>query len=175
MLFQKNYKSGTDLANRNTNNDWDFIHDYLHALETDIRHNTATFGQGDKALGHDSDTLTENWSWEPLLETEEFYESSAFARYHFNVPFTELGRHPYEAFLHSPSTYNVEGSMIGQVGQNVEVQLVKTFPRPDKGYEEWCTQNNLPPVGTHFPLANFVNQSDAKQIINADSIKIIHD
>lgn len=175
VLFQKNHKKGTDLANRNTNNDWDFIHDYLHALERDIRLKTATFGHGDKSLRHDSKTLTTNWSWEPLLDTKEFYESSSFDRYHFNVPFTELGRHPNEAFLYSPNTYKEEGSMIGQVGQNVEVQLRKTFPTPDKGYEEWCQRNNLPPVGTHFPLANFVNQSDAKQIVYADSIEIRHD
>ena len=174
VSFQKNHKTGTDLANRNTNYEWDYIHDYLHALETDIRHNTATFGHGEKSLGHDSKTLTQNWSWDPLMTANEFYESSSFDRYHFNVPFTELGRHPYEAFIYSPNTYHQEGSMIGQVGQNVEVQLVKTYPSPEKGYQEWCDQNELPPAGTHFPLANFVKQDDAKNIIDADSIVIKH-
>ena len=55
------------------------------------------------------------------------------------------------------------------------VQLVKTYPRPDEGYEQWCEDNNVPCVGTHFPLANFINKSDAQQIVDASEIKIIHD
>ena len=81
----------------------------------------------------------------------------------------------YESFIFRPDTYKQEGSTIGQIGNNIEVQIVKTFPRPEKGYEEWCKQNGLPCVGTHFPLANFVNEKDAQQVIYADSIKIKHD
>lgn len=175
VLFQQKHKTGTDLANINTNNDWDYIHDYIHELEEAIRSNTAIFGLGEKSLLHDSKTLTENWSWEPLMEMQDFYKSSSFDRYHINVPFTELGRHPYECFLYSPDTYNQEGSMIGQIGQNIECQLINTYPSPDKGYDKWCQQNNLPTVGTHFPLANFTHEKDAQQIIDADSIRIKHD
>lgn len=175
VMFQKNYKKSTNIANINTNNDWDYIHEYIHKLEQSIRTNTAVFGYGDNLLTHDSKGLTENWSWEPLMTIDDFYKSSNFDRFHINVPFTELGRHPYECFIYSPNTYKQEGSMIGQIGNNVEVQLVKTFPRPEKGYEEWCKQNNLPCVGKHFPLANFVNEKDAQEIIYADSIKIKND
>tara|TARA_B100001094_G_C18084347_1_gene746940 strand:- start:434 stop:1222 length:789 start_codon:yes stop_codon:yes gene_type:complete len=175
VMLQKNYKKSTNLANINTNDDWDYMHDYLHELEQSIRNNMAVFGYGEKLLRHDSKALTENWSWEPLMSIDDFYKSSDFDRFHINVPFKELGRHPYESFIFSPDTYRQEGSMLGQIGNNIEVQLVKTFPRPEKGYEEWCKQNNLPCVGTHFPLANFVNEKDVQEIIYTDSIKIKHD
>ena len=163
------------MANINTNNDWDYIHDYIHELEQSIRSNTAVFGHGEKLLNHDSEALAENWAWDPLMSMDDFYKSSDFDRFHINVPFTELGRHPYESFIFSPDTYKQEGSMLGRIGNSIEVQLVKTHPRPEKGYEEWCQQNGLPCVGTHFPLANFVNEKDAQQIIYTDSIKIKHD
>ena len=175
VTFQKNYKKSTEMANINTNNDWDYIHDYIHELEQSIRSNTAVFGYGEKLLNHDSEALAENWAWDPLMSIDDFYKSSDFDRFHINVPFTELGRHPYESFIFSPDTYKQEGSMLGRIGNSIEVQLVKTHPRPEKGYEEWCQQNGLPCIGTHFPLANFVNEKDAQQIIYTDSIKIKHD
>ena len=44
VTFQKKYKKSTEMVNINTNNNWDYIHDYIHELEQSIRSNTAVFG-----------------------------------------------------------------------------------------------------------------------------------
>ena len=175
VSWQKKYKKSTDFANANTDNAWDFLHDYIHDMEECIRYTTAVFGVGDAQLNHDSKTLTKNWTWQSKISADDFKDSSSFDRYHINVPFAELGRHPYESYLYSPDTYKEEGSITGQVSNDVTVQLIKTFPRPDQGYEQWCNHNAIPFIGTHFPLANFKKISEAQQLIDATEIKIIHD
>ncbi len=175
VTWQKKYKKSTDFANANTNNGWDYLHDHVHAMEQCIRYTSAVFGVGDTELSHDSKTFSKLWTWESKISADDFKQSSSFDHYHINVPFAELGRHPYESYLYSPKTYHAEGSITGQIANDVLVQLVETYPRPDEGYEQWCEDNNVPCVGTHFPLANFINKSDAQQIVDASEIKIIHD
>jgi len=171
VKFQKNYKKSTDLLNRNTNNDWDLLHDLLHKLEIQIREKEAEFSVGDSDLTHDSQGLTKNWSWDPRLTPQEFMDSASFDRWHLNIPTAELGRHPYECYCYSPDTWKEEGSMLGQIPIRITVKLAKTYPTPDQGYYEWCNTLSILPLGNNFPLANF-NENFIPDILNAEDIRI---
>lgn len=169
--LQKTYKNSTDFLNKNTKGQWDLIHELLHIQEQRIRVDKIEFSQSKKKISHDSDGLTKNWSWEPKLTKEQFHKSASFDEWHINIPFAELGRHPYECFLYSPNTWQREGTMVGQIGVRLQVQLRRACQQPELGYHEWCSQQKIPTVGTHFPLANFLNEFPY-DILNASEITI---
>ena len=175
VIFQKNYKGSTDLMNKNTDGEWNNIHDYLHEQEKVIEKEKTIFGTGSVDLDHDSYTQSKNWSWEPILTVAEFHASASFDRWHFNVPLSELGRYPYECFKHSPDTWKQEGSLIGQISSKIKAQLSNTYNNPDKGYEDWCSQNKIPVIGDVFQLASFIDANDTKNIIEAKNIRITND
>ena len=175
VIFQKNYKGSTDFMNKNTDGEWNNIHDYLHEQEKVIEKEKTIFGTGSVDLDHDSYTQSKNWSWEPILTVAEFHASASFDKWHFTVPLSELGRHPYECFKHSPDTWKQEGSLIGQISSKVEANLSYTYSNPDRGYEDWCGENNIPVIGDTFPLASFIDPNDINTIIEAKSLRITND
>ena len=169
--FQKKFQKGTNFINENTNENWDLLHDLLHNLESQIKTGVIEFRTNDAKVTHDHAGLTENWSWEPKLSKDEFHASASFSRSHINIPTAELGRLPYECFLYSPDTWLNEGSIHGQIGNSLHLQMNKTSPRPDKGYEEWCQTQKIPVIGNNFPLANFTDNF-AIQLVEAKEIII---
>lgn len=155
--LQKTHKKSTDLLNKNTNGQWDLLHDLLHSQESRIKFDKIEFNQTTNTIDHDSNALTDNWSWEPKLTEQQYHTSASFDGWHINIPPTELGRHPYECFLNSPNTWQREGTMLGQIGVRLQVQLRRTYQQPERGYNEWCSQQKIPVVGNNFPLANFLD------------------
>jgi len=168
--LQKQHKKSTDLLNRNTNGDWDLLHDLIHTQEAIVKKRCMEFGIGKSEIVHDSKSLTENWSWEPRLTAQQYHESASFERWHINIPTAELGRHPYECFLFSPDTWQREGSMLGQIATRLEIQLNHTNELPDAGYEEWCKAQDIPIIGNNFPLAKFVDYP--VDILQAKTLRI---
>ena len=171
VQLQKKYKNVTNLLNKNTNGEWNLIHDLIHIQEKRIRSDKIEFSQSTSKTDHDPDSLTKNWCWEERLTQHEFHKSASFDEWHINIPFAELGRHPYECFLYSPNTWRYEGTMSGQLGVRLEVQLRRAYKQPEVGYHEWCTQQKIPAVGYHFPLANFSGKFPY-EILNASEITI---
>ena len=172
VIFQKEFRKSTNLMNQNTNGEWDEIHELLHNLENHIRTGNKEFVCGDDGLQHDSNSHAQNWSWDPILSHDEYHQSASFDIWHINVPTNELGRHPYECFLHSPDTWEQEGSMLGQIHNRLKAGLARIFPQPDKNYAEWCGIQGLPVVGNNFPLANFKNEQDALEILDSSELEI---
>jgi len=169
--LQKTHKKGTDLLNKNTDGLWDLLHDLLHAQESRIRNGNIEFNQTKNDVTHDSKALTENWSWESKLSGQQYHTSASFDRWHINIPTAELGRHPYECFLYSPDTWQREGSILGQIAVRIQVQLTRTHGQPERGYHEWCSQQNIPVIGNNFPLANFLDDFTS-DILGASEITI---
>lgn len=156
--LQKQHRKSTDLLNRNTNGDWDILHDLIHTQETIVKKRCMEFALDKSEIVHDSksQSFTENWSWEPRLTAQQYHESASFERWHINLPTAELGRHPYECFQYSPDTWQREGSMLGQIATRLTIQLNHTNEQPDAGYQEWCKAQDIPMIGNNFPLAKFV-------------------
>lgn len=171
VKIQKTHKNSTKFLNTNTNGEWDLIHELLHIQEKRIRTDKIEFSQSANKMCHDPDALTNNWSWRPKLTEQQFYKSSSFEEWHINIPFAELGRNPYECFLYSPNTWQCEGTMLGQIGVRLQVQLRRAYKQPELGYHEWCLQQKIPAVGTHFPFANFLDEFPYN-ILNASEITI---
>lgn len=172
VQLQKKYKKSTDLLNKNTNGDWNMLHELIHKVEKQLCRDQIQFSVGLSSLKHDPDLQVKNWSWKQTLTQQEFMESSSFDRWHLSVPLAELGRHPYECFCYSPETWNDEGSTFGQISHLITAQLSKTYPRPDKGYYSWCKKQNIFPMGDNFPLADF-NKEFIQDLINAETIRIL--
>jgi hypothetical protein len=172
VAVQKKYKKSTKMLNLNTNNDWNLIHEVLHNFEHQLLRDQIDYSVGNSELMHNPDLQQENFSWEPLLTPQQFYDSSSFDLWHLNVPTAELGRHPHECFCYSPDTWDNEGTMMGQISPRIKAQLSKTYPCPDKGYYEWCKKLGILPVGNSFPLANF-EKENIIELIDANTIKII--
>ena len=169
--MQKTHKKSTDILNKSTNGDWDIFHDLLHQAESHLRSEVYTYSTSQHDKVHNAQDLTDKWTWEPRLTTDEFHASASFDRWHINVPTAELGRHPYECFIFSPDTWHREGSMLGQISTRIELQMNQTCKRPDKGYEQWCDDNHIPPAGNNFPLANFKDDF-ANDLLHSTEITI---
>jgi hypothetical protein len=168
--LQKLHKKSTDLLNKNTDGDWDLLHDLIHKQESLVKNRCMEFGLDNSEVIHNSGSQTENWSWESRLTQQQYHESASFERWHINLPTSELGRHPYECFTYSPNTWQREGSLLGQISRRLEVQLEYKQGRPDAGYEEWCKAQDLPIIGNNFPLAKFVD--DPTHILQAKTLRI---
>jgi len=172
VQIQKKYKKSTDILNLNTNNDWNLLHEILHEFENQLFADQLEFSVGDSSLKHDPDLQEKFWSWDEILTPQEFMDSSSFDKWNLNVPTAELGRHPYECFCYSPSTWDQEGTMLGQISPFIKAQINQRQPSPDKGYYDWCEKLKILPVGNNFPLANF-DENTPIELLYAEKIRII--
>jgi hypothetical protein len=153
---QRQFKKSTDFLNLNTAKQWDHIHEILHRLEADVASTKLNFNLDDVDIAHSSKVNEKYWDWGDRISPEEWARSTTFGRYHLELTFLELGRHPWECFSYAPENWQREGCLSGNVYPCVLVGLVSGLQHSvPVEFETWSKKNGLPVIGPRIPLANF--------------------
>jgi hypothetical protein len=169
--LQKTYRGTTDLLTRNTQGDWEQIHEHIHLLESQLRTHSLSFMRT-PAISHDTTDLELDWRWENRFTAEQWAQSTSFSTDHLTIPTTELGRTPYEAFQFAPDRWREEGSLIGHLAPRLDLRATRCDHRPDRGFERWCEQQDLPVIGEHIPLARFLDSGFVEAMPTVSTMRL---
>lgn len=169
--LQKKHRGITDILTKNTQGDWEAIHENIHILESKIRKDKMEFMRT-PGLQHDTTDISPGWRWDDQFTKTQWADSTSFTTSHLSIPTTELGRTPYEAFQFAPDQWQSEGSLNGVLAPRIDLRATGCQHRPDHGYEQWCERQGLPIIGEHLPMANFTNDDFLESLPTVSTMRL---
>jgi hypothetical protein len=80
----------------------------------------------------------------------------AFGVYNISVAYKNLGRSTWQKWQHNDTTTDADHNDFAEIYTTLQLNVGRcaTYTAPPE-YQSWCSQHNLPCVGSQMPLANF--------------------